>query len=215
MDSARAIDTSAFAARLQKLERENRVLKRSALVVLLVLSAVVAMAQAPATRTVIADEFMLKDSTGVIRAKLGFARGEPRLTLLDAAGQPRAVLGTEFIDFMDSNSTTRVVLGSSSAGELSPAGQVLPFEGPSLYFSGADKRVMVDLRETPRGGTLYLRGRNEPNSGPSLELTDAQGFKTVVGSVSLTDPSTGTSSRTSAASITLFGKDGKSIWSAP
>jgi hypothetical protein len=212
MDSANASELSNLAARVQKMERENRVLKLGGLIFLLAVGAVIAMGQAPTKRTVLADEFVLKDSTGNKRATLGLARGEPTLTLFDATGRERAWLGTEGIVFYDSSGTHRVILGSSTAvsyesveGKAQITGQ-----GPGLLLSSADKNTTVYLRGTSDGGSLLLYGRN-----PALTLTDAQGFKTIVGSATLATPSTGASSRTSAASIALFDKEDKLIWSVP
>ena len=49
----------------------------------------------------------------------------------------------------------------------------------------------------------------------ALSVTDSYGFKTVIGKVGLAIPSTGESRESSAASLVLFDKDGKVIWSAP
>jgi hypothetical protein len=262
-------DLHAITQRLDRLERQNRWLKRLGAIVLVALGAVIAMGQAPAKRTVVADEFVLKDSTGMKRAVLELERGQPMLTLFDANGKDRTLLGTDFISFMDSNNVPRALFGVGTMNFLSPSGeqrvslgeeriafqdssgvervslgssnaiayklvgggtQVLG-QGPGLMLFGADKKAMVDLREMPQGASLQLFGNEvNPNSGlreqvqvrlessvdgPSLHLTDTQGFHTAVGSVSLATPSTGLSSRTSAASVVLFDKSGKSIWSAP
>jgi hypothetical protein len=53
------------------------------------------------------------------------------------------------------------------------------------------------------------------DSQPSVQVSDAAGFKAVVGNVGLETPATGGSRRTSAASVVLFGKDGTVIWRAP
>jgi hypothetical protein len=49
----------------------------------------------------------------------------------------------------------------------------------------------------------------------SLSVTDVQGFKSVVGVTGLETPATGETHTTSAAAVTLFGKDRKVIWQAP
>jgi hypothetical protein len=188
------------------------------------------MGQAPTKKTVEANEFVLRDGTGIARATLGFVRNEPTLTLIDANGRKRANLGTEAIDFDDSNGTTRVLLGSSTAisYRLVEGRSQIVGQGPGLMFSRADKRVMMDLRGLSEGAAIYLYGetQNPANSreqavlkssvdGPSLTLSDAQGFQTVVGSASLITPSTGESSKTSAASLVLFDKDKGVIWKEP
>lgn len=227
MDSSRS-DFPTLSARVEQLEGENRWLKRLGAIVLVALGAVIAMGQAPAKRTVVADEFDLKDSAGIVRATLGFVRDEPTLTFVDANGRERANLGAESIDFKDSNGTERVLLGSSTAISyrlVEGKAQVID-QGPGLLFSGADKKGLVDLRGMSQQALLTLFGQTNSGSGeqvslasgvdaPSFTLTDAQGFRTVVGSVSLKAPTAGLSSKTSAASVVLFDKSGKSIWSAP
>jgi hypothetical protein len=49
----------------------------------------------------------------------------------------------------------------------------------------------------------------------SLFLEDAQHFQAVVGVTELETIRTGEGYTTSAAAVTLFGKDGKVIWRAP
>jgi hypothetical protein len=54
-----------------------------------------------------------------------------------------------------------------------------------------------------------------PLGGPSMKLEDEGGFSAVIGSTDLLTPRTGRKESTSAASLVLFGKDKKAIWSAP
>src|SRR3974390_535906 len=46
-----------------------------------------------------------------------------------------------------------------------------------------------------------------------LSLTDKGGFETVIGSTELENPRTGETNRISAASVNLFGKNKKVLWS--
>ena len=205
-------------------------MKRIALVIFLVTGAVVAMGQAPVKRIVTADEFILKDSAGIVRAKLGFAgvSNEPTLTLIDANGRARANVSIEAIDFVDSNGTTRVVLGSTTAiyYKLVEGKTQITDQGPGLLFSGADHKTRVDLRGMSEGASISLFSQGPVNldkqvllesspDGPSLTLSDFQGFRSIVGTTSLKTPSTGASTKTSAASVILFDKEGRSVWSAP
>jgi hypothetical protein len=50
---------------------------------------------------------------------------------------------------------------------------------------------------------------------PSVTLNDSRGFMTQVGSTDLVTTRTGVAHKTSAASVVLFGNDGKMLWSAP
>jgi hypothetical protein len=54
-----------------------------------------------------------------------------------------------------------------------------------------------------------------PEGGPSLKLEEENGFSAILGSTDLVTPTTGRKEMTSAASLTLFGKGKKVIWSAP
>lgn len=51
--------------------------------------------------------------------------------------------------------------------------------------------------------------------GPSLELEDNEGFSTILGRSDLVENRTGRKERTPAASLVLFDKDKKVLWSAP
>jgi hypothetical protein len=50
---------------------------------------------------------------------------------------------------------------------------------------------------------------------PLLTLSDEQGFEAILGSAFTEIPSTGETEHSSAASLTLFGKNKKVIWRAP
>jgi hypothetical protein len=219
-------DGSGITERLDRLERENRRLKRLGLASLAVMGSVLVMGQSPAKRILEANEFILRDASGSVRATLKMDKGEPLLTLLDSHGKVEA--GPEQIEFEDSNGTNRALLGSHSAiyYQQVEGKTVITDQGPGLLLSGPDGRTRVDLRGMADGAEFLLYGQNSANStkqvylssagdGPSLTVSDDKGFKSVIGSVSLSIPSTGGSSRTSAASIVLFDKDGKVIWNVP
>jgi len=86
--------------------------------------------------------------------------------------------------------------------------------------------VLADVghfRARLQEGSLLLLGQNLKGTawlqvggtGPGLWLEDAQQFKAVVGVTETEVINTGESRTTSAAAVTLFGKDGKVIWRAP
>ena len=224
--SRQSSDGSAITERLDRLEKENRRFKRLGLTALAVMAATLVMGQSPSRRTVEANEFVLRDASGTIRATLKMYNGEPLLTLLGSKGKAEA--GPEQIDFVDSNGTTRAMLGSHSAIYYQQVGgkTVITDEGPGLLLSGPDGKTRADFRGMADGAELSLYGQNSANStkqvylssggdGPSLTVSDDRGFKSVIGSVSLSIPTAGGSSRTSAASLVLFDKDGKVIWNVP
>jgi hypothetical protein len=51
--------------------------------------------------------------------------------------------------------------------------------------------------------------------GPNLDLKDNEGYSTILGRTDLVASSSGRKQRTPAASLVLFGKDQKVLWSAP
>ncbi len=82
--------------RLERLERENRRMKLAGVVALAVIVAVVLMGQATQSKVVKrveAEEFVLRDSNGKIRARLAMNElGAPSLSLLYTDGTPVAEL---------------------------------------------------------------------------------------------------------------------------
>lgn len=230
MNDTNTADTPTLTVRVAKIERENRLMKVAAIITLLCATAAIALGQAPTKRTVVADEFILKDKSGTMRATLGISDNQPVLTLLDANGKTAAKLMPDAITFHDSGGAIRVLLGSDTAISYELVGgrtQIID-QGPGLLLFTGGHRTLVDLRvrEKAQGAALSLYSQSPTNlgrrvvltstvDGPSLTLSDDQGFRSIVGSVSQRESRTGTSSRTSAASVVLFDKDGNSIWSAP
>jgi hypothetical protein len=220
----------ALEKRVAKLEAQNWRFKKAGIASFIIATAIIIMGQAPAKRIVTADEFILKDSLGIVRAKLGFAgvSQDPTLTLIDVNGRERAYLATEAIEFADSNGTTRVLLGSSNAisYKLVEGKTQITDQGPGLFFDGADRKVLMEIRGMSSGSSISFLGQGPAEwgqqavlessaDGPSLTLSDAQGFRTIAGIASLKTPRTGASTKTSAASVILFDKEGRSVWSAP
>src|SRR5947207_11253838 len=56
---------------------------------------------------------------------------------------------------------------------------------------------------------------DEDLGGPRIAVTDKEGYSLNLGRVDVEFPGTGQNERTSAASLVLFGKDKKVMWSAP
>lgn len=207
--------TDSIVARLEKLERENRRLRRAGIAMVLGLALLgILGATRPAPKTLRARELLLTDSAGNVRAKLSAQNPRyPSLTLYDAQGRARLILrggGPQpGLSMADSAGKTRVMLGGLSpnisfyddAGDttVSMDGDAL---GPRLlFFDGAGKM------------RVYLGG-----SGPSLDLMDSSGYETDLGESIAPNRVTGDLQRTSAASIVMFKKEGegqKIIWRAP
>jgi hypothetical protein len=112
--------------RLERLEGENRWLKGLTLMLLLAIAAMGLMGQtAPhrPLRALEAEEFLLRDSRGQVRASLGTTQN-PSATVLEIHnenGKPRTRLivagdGTSSLEVMDSSDRIRVVLGVRDNG---------------------------------------------------------------------------------------------------
>jgi hypothetical protein len=87
--------------RLLKLERQNRRLKQFGVAVLAASTSLILMAQAPSKKIIEANEFILRDDSGNVRAKLsmtvpaGAAPGFPavaQLILFDEKGKKRVAM---------------------------------------------------------------------------------------------------------------------------
>lgn len=191
--------------RLDRLERQNRRMKQAGISMLLVLSVVLLTAQVrPEPRTVIAQKFILEDASGHERA------------LLELVGSHFAAM-----KFLGESGQQDLVL---------QAGEDTTGHGHGWLQLGHDRGQYVlagsranDESLTLSDGGLLMSGRSigsvilsaPGTSGPSLDVTDSQGYRTTLGVTDIITPTTGEKRTTSAASLVLFGKDGEVIWSAP
>ena len=198
--------TPSFAdleARLAELERQNRRLKRLGLLLLLIAGSGFLLAQvlrkparaapAPATLaatydTLVVHRLELRDKAGKLRGLWGVDDRGSALYLYDAIGLPQAMLSA----FTDGSGLWL----SDLAGKSSAALNVLA-DGPLLQLGAPAGKPGAAL------------------SADAFSVTDAQGFKAVLGVTDLETITTGEKHTTSAAAVTLFGKDGKVIWRAP
>jgi len=229
-------ELSNILARLGRVERENRRLKRMAVGVLVLAGAVILMGQArPSNRTIEAERFVLKDASGRIRARLEMELSDrPTLALLDAKGFPLVSLEageSPSLNLCKGSCDQQVWLGTFPNGLFGLAlygkdkgaplhglqaglGVVNGVPGLNLYGKDATEGASLDLEAGPR---LFLSDQNGDVSleKASLEVSDKQGFRAKIGSTELETPRTGETHKTSAASVVLFGKDGKALWTAP
>jgi hypothetical protein len=184
--------------RLLKVEKQNRRFKQFGVAALIVPALLLVMGQAESKKTIEANEFILRDSAGNIRAGLfmGMSKNRPMpmLALYDEKGEPSAVLNDEAIMF--------------------PAGE---FPGVTITSDGItdiDQRGIAEI--SPNQMSVDDGRASYTSVGPtSLVLSDAQGFSAVLGATDLTTPRTGETHKTSAASLVLFDKSKDVIWEAP
>jgi hypothetical protein len=134
--------------------------------------------------------------------------------LMGQASGPRTppeVRAKSFV-LVDANGETRARLYMSASAN-----------GPGLTLYDASGKSRAMLAAAPDGPGLVLGDANGKlraelgvtSNGPGLQLNDASGFETDIGVTDLITPANGETHTTSAASIVLFGKDKKVLWSAP
>jgi hypothetical protein len=187
--------------RLERVERQNIVLKRSGMALLAVIGAILLTGQAPSVpRTVVAQEFLLKDASGAVRGRLDATEKGSNFTLFDASGQARASLNADA-------------------------------DGSALVFDDGEKKAHEKMNARLTVGVIFkqpevlitdekgqvLAGMHATDSGPSIELNDERGYSSILGVMNLETPKSGEKRMTSAASIVLLGNDQDHhvIWQAP
>lgn len=181
-------------SRLLSVEKQNRRLKQLGAALLILVTSLILMGQAPSKKTVEANEFVLRDDSGNIRARLfmttmqttnmaipGFAepvpvtfKPRPTLALYDEKGEASGLLDDDEVLFFKSH----VSLGKGT----------------------------LTIGDGTNGATI---------SSYSMGLFDEQGFETTLGRRTLVTPRTGESHMTSAASLVMFDKNKNVIWKAP
>jgi hypothetical protein len=194
--------------RIEKLERQNRLFQRGALTCMIALVSVGLLGQtkhprkaAPTPAAPVVPEkieagsFIMKDSNGKIRAELSMAATGPTFKLLDESGTPLLRL---------------------SLNDSSPQGPMMSFSDPQ-HHAGVSLSVLDGMGSQLSlvGARPDIQARMEvAPEGTSLEISDADGFTTSIGNG--VQVSKGKQpKKTTAASVTLYGKDRKLLWSTP
>jgi hypothetical protein len=200
-----------IVARIERLEQQNRRLKLGSLVCFIALASIGLMGQtqrkttrapapAPAPAPLVlpknieAESFILKDSNGKARAELSMGGTGPSFKLLDQSGSALVTL---------------------SLNDAAPGGPFLLLSDPQ-HHAGLSMSVLENA-----GSQLLLTGERADiqahlgvtSDGANLELSDQDGFSTDIGNGM--HAKGGQVKKTSAASITLFNKDRKVLWSTP
>ena len=196
--------------RIERLERQNRLFRRGALTCLIALVSVGLMGQtkhsrkaAPTTapaapvgpEKIEAGSFIMKDSNGKIRAELSMAATGPTFKLLDENGAPQMRLSLN-----DRSPQGPMMLLSDPQHHAGLSLSVLEGMGSQLSLVGARPDIQARMEVAP-GGT-------------SLEMSDADGFTTSIGN-GMQASKGKQPKKTTAASVTLYGKDRKVLWSTP
>lgn len=144
-------ELQAVVERLEKVEKENRILKRFCLAILLMLGAAVVMGQARPVRIVEAESFVLKDSAGQVRARLA----------VDAPGKP-------MLSFLGDGRVQAALVGGDEPGL-------------TLNRNGSDDQVVLSATRAQIGLGIYQKairaGLAVINGVPGLDLFDENGEK--------------------------------------
>jgi hypothetical protein len=183
--------------RLLKLERQNLRLKRIGAAALVVAVSLLIMGQASQKKkTVEADEFVLRDDRGNVRAKLSMNEATPNPEML----------------FFDETGKTMLSLVGGIGRKGSFGGAVLINDGQGRgrgTFQAHDDGALLSLSDA-KG---YLKAALGPGY---LDVSDDEGFEAALGTQSgLVTTRTGETHKTSAASLLLFDKNKNVIWKAP
>jgi len=142
-----------------------------------------------------AGSFILKDSNGKTRAELSMAGTGPTFKLRDESGTPLITLSLN-----DSSPQGPMMLFSDPQHHAAVSLSVLEGMGSQLSLVGARPDIQARMEVAPEG--------------TSFEMSDANGFTTSIGN-GMQASKGKQPKQTTAASVTLYGKDRKVLWSAP
>jgi hypothetical protein len=199
MDSQK-LGLEDIRGRLAKLEQQNRRFKQIGAAALIVFASVVVMGQAVSKKTVEANEFILRDSSGNARARLSMQNA-----IIDN-GMPQMV-------FLDAKGTTNLELDGSMTGAL----------GGAVGVDDEQGRRVSTLFANSSGGVFWVSNGHPTGKGSSMvsllpgnvEVIDEEGFEASIGTEDLVTPRTGETHKTSGASLVLFDKNKNVLWKAP
>jgi len=196
--------------RIEKLERQNRLFRRGLLMGLIALTSVALMAQTKHPRKAVpeapakpaampekieAGSFIVKDTNGTIRAELSMTGAGPAFKLRDASGVPLVTISVN-----DGSPSGPLMLLSDPQHQASVSISVLQGMGSQLSLIGGRPDIQARMAVAP--------------DGTSLEISDADGFTTSIGN-GIQASKNKQPKKTTAASVTLYGKDRKVLWTAP
>jgi hypothetical protein len=187
----------ALTERIAKLEVQNRRFRKAAIAALVVASALAVMGQAPTRRVLEANEFVLKDASGTMRARLSMEMTDrPTLTFYRDKTHSSASLAGGDEPFL--------VLNRAGTNELVQLGANRTFYGLGLYEQ--EIRAGLSVQNGNPGIELYDEA-GKPQV--SIEADKKNGEFITLG---------GTPGKQSAmfsnVGAVLFGKDKEVLWSA-
>jgi hypothetical protein len=187
-------------ARISRLERQNRRVKIAGTIAMVLAASIVVMGQAKTAVVITANEFVLRDSDGIARAKIGMGvdlthKDGPAIVLFDAKGNPRISLSTSAEDArVEVKSSQPGVFSTMWAGPPGISGSGLGIKGPAGVF-----RVDLD-------GPDF--------DGPQVLIEDKEGNGAAIGRFDVATIKEG-KGKSPTATFALFDKNRKTIWAAP
>jgi hypothetical protein len=215
-------DTCTLDARLERVEKQYRALKRSwiAVIALIVIGLGVmrghaAQGQHPGgNETIEVQRIILKDKDGKPHGEITAIGGLPRVTLYDEKEANKVFVSPYFIQL---NTPLRKI-------SIDPNGLAIEMEGygkmtldySKLFFVDSERKVRTAL--IPQSLSFYSRTSMPAVNlaigefGPSLQLEDSQGQTAILGGATAI---AGEAKPRSAASLLLLDGEGKPIWRAP
>lgn len=201
--------------RLEKLERENRRMKKIGIVAGVVVSTFIIGGQAKTNKVVEANEFRLVDGSGKVRADLTMMPvSGPELCFYDDTGTVVAYISTTpdpGLYLGGPGTKEKAVIRAGTSDTKFPTQPILYLGGPgsSVQLAGGTAN---SIRILGPAGTFTVTNDED---GPSITVVDKEGYSTEVGKTAFVQPKTGKREQTPAASLVLLDRDGKVLWSAP
>lgn len=210
---------SELLGRLERVERDNRRLKRCGLALLAFLVALTAVyATRPVPQKITAHEFDVVDSSGRVRIKLSTTPASTSVEVVDAQGQRAASMEEDYLG-------ASFITAGKDGGEVAALSNT-PWLGASVgvaYSPVVALKAGKGLRDAMKSYVAQLKSEPSvgmgvsPSGAVNIRLQDAQGFSTDIGNTGTVIKATGATQETSAASIVMFGNDKQHhvIWQAP
>jgi len=162
--------------RLEKVEGENRFLRRLVLLILLVTGGVLAMG--PAVRSlgqgrqshrIEAEEFVLKDRDGSVRAKLAVSGNTPQLTVYDGTGNPGAAIITQHVSRSDTDVTNVNDASDAMKHTARPGSEMILVRAAGSYSTVAEtlRLGLLEPVEVPNSPVEVPDSKPAPRQPPS------------------------------------------------
>lgn len=195
MDNHLALDT--LQLRVDRLERQNRWLKRGGAVLLASLALMGVMGQAmpkSVPKVIEAGSIILRDANGSVRGLLQVQSSEMSLSFTDDKGTTRALLS------INATGSFLTLLHPNGKGQVGLHADTGLGTGVVLWDQDHKQRVRLDV----------------DSSGPAVVLLDENTkVRAVLGHSELETTTTGTVVHRPASSLVLFDKNGKVLREIP